>query len=127
MTNRRSKDPDAATAHAHGAQAGVGTTTSRKDEGRSFSSDVVDTDIGAAEGQKRGTFQDSNMSASDNESMRNFRDQIIQNAITASDMATKQVLRSQELAIDRMWNINETDAYATILANRVAEILKGDK
>jgi len=34
-----------------------------------------------------------------------------------------QTLRNADLAADRQWNVNETDAFATILAARVAELL----
>ena len=110
-----------AEASAKTSQAGAGAASDRAD--RSFTRDSVDTDIGGAEAQKRGIVQDSNMSASDNESMRNFRDQIIQNGIAYTEAVRSQILRSQEIAIDRQWNVNETDAFATILADRIAKNL----
>lgn len=39
------------------------------------------------------------------------------------DFGNKAMHRHSEIAADRQWNINETDAYAAILASKVAAIL----
>ena len=123
MTNNR-KDPDVAAAHAHTAQAGSGTASGRKDSDRSLTSDVVDTDIGGAEGQKRSVVAEGHRSLDQQDLMRNYNNQEIQDSINFKASLRAQILRSQELAIDRMWNVNITDAVEAALAGRIAELLK---
>ena len=51
---------------------------------------------------------------------RTFADQIIQNAITLAKQLDAQAVRHGDLAIDRQWNINETDfAARSILSDEV--------
>jgi len=51
---------------------------------------------------------------------RTFADQIIQNAITLAKQLDSQAVRHGDLAIDRQWNINETDfAARSILSDEV--------
>ena len=50
----------------------------------------------------------------------NLATQALQNAVETANMVAKQAVRHSDLAIDRQWNVNETDAFATILAERVA-------
>jgi len=50
--------------------------------------------------------------------------QSLQNAVETANMVGKQAVRHGDIAIDRQWNVNETDAFATILAAKVAEELK---
>jgi hypothetical protein len=45
------------------------------------------------------------------------------NSVHLNNLANHSGQRNNDLATDRQWNINETDAYAVILAERVAEIL----
>ena len=45
------------------------------------------------------------------------------NAVHLNNLVNSASHRHSEIAADRQWNINETDAYAVILAERVAEIL----
>jgi len=59
----------------------------------------------------------------DFDSIRNVSLQLLQNAVTTSDMIAKQAIAHRDIAIDREWNVNETDAYATILAAKIANEL----
>lgn len=42
--------------------------------------------------------------------------QALQNAVETANMVAKQAVRHGDVAIDRQWNINETDNLATIVA-----------
>lgn len=55
---------------------------------------------------------------------QNIANQALQNAVETANMVSKQAVRHADIAIDRQWNVNETDAFATILAAKVAEELK---
>ena len=57
------------------------------------------------------------------EVLRNLSTQALQNAIETANMVGKQAVRHNDLAIDRIWNVNETDAYATILAGKIASLM----
>jgi hypothetical protein len=45
------------------------------------------------------------------------------NAVHLNNLVNSASHRHSEIAADRQWNINETDAYAVILADRIAETL----
>lgn len=63
--------------------------------------------------------------AQDNtEAQRTIANQALQNAVETANMVGKQAVRHGDIAIDRQWNVNETDAYATIMATLIAEKLK---
>jgi len=51
--------------------------------------------------------------------LNNLATQALQNAVETANMVGKQAVRHGDLAIDRQWNVNETD-YAA------AEILRGN-
>lgn len=53
--------------------------------------------------------------------------QALQNAVESANMLSKQAIAHRDIAIDREWNVNETDAYATILAAKIAEALNVKK
>jgi len=58
------------------------------------------------------------------ESIRRSRlafDQITQNAITASDMVTKQAIRHADLAIDRQWNVDEQAGFVAKILNSIQD------
>ena len=65
-------------------------------------------------------------SQNDYDEVRAYSRLALQNAVNNADNLAKQAIAHRDIAIDREWNVNETDAYATILASRVAEILKQD-
>ena len=56
----------------------------------------------------------------------NLTFQLMQNAIETANMISKQAVRHSDLAIDRQWNVNETDAYSTASIKAVADIIKSD-
>ena len=52
--------------------------------------------------------------------LNNLATQALQNAIETANMVSKQAVRHSDIAIDRQWNVNETDyAASTILNNQV--------
>jgi hypothetical protein len=61
------------------------------------------------------------------QNQRAISDQALQNAVETANMVGKQAVRHGDIAIDRQWNINETDTMATILASKVAEELNKSK
>ena len=55
---------------------------------------------------------------------QNIANQALQNAVETANLVGKQAVRHAELAIDRQWNVNETDALATALAAKISDNLK---
>lgn len=56
----------------------------------------------------------------------NLTTQLLQNAIETANMLSKQAVRHVDLATDRIWNINETDAYSVQAIKAVADILRSE-
>jgi len=55
--------------------------------------------------------------------LNNLATQALQNAVETANMVGKQAVRHSDIAIDRQWNINETDNMAAIIAAAVAKAL----
>lgn len=53
----------------------------------------------------------------------NLSTQLLQNAIETANMVSKQAVRHADLATDRIWNINETDAYSVAGIKAIADLL----
>ena len=70
-------------------------------------------------------FQDISLIAArrsqiDFDGIRNVSLQALQNAVETANMIGKQAVAHRDIAIDREWNVNETDAFATVLAAKIA-------
>jgi hypothetical protein len=55
--------------------------------------------------------------------LNNLATQALQNAVETANMVGKQAVRHSDIAIDRQWNVNETDNMAAIVAAAVAKAL----
>ena len=55
--------------------------------------------------------------------LNNLATQALQNAVETANMVGKQAVRHSDIAIDRQWNVNETDNMAAIIAVQVAKAL----
>jgi hypothetical protein len=53
----------------------------------------------------------------------NLAVQALQNAVETANMVSKQAVRHSDFAIDRQWNLNETDVSAAALLARLVERL----
>ncbi len=111
-----------------------------------FDSRTVDSDIGTTEGwaefrarvaedmhqakmvgvHHAQTFWDRMMDMSMNHmaQLNAAHARAVENAADSANLVNKQAVAHRDLAIDRIWNINETDAEAVVLATRVAENTK---
>ena len=54
----------------------------------------------------------------------NLQTQILQNAIENANALAKRMISQFDLADDRKWNVNETDAYSVQALKAVADILR---
>ena len=97
---------------ASGSTGQVGSTVGSDRIDRSFIATTTDTDVGSAEAQKRGVAADSNYSSNHQQTLQQLSVQSLQNAIETANMVSKQALRHGDVAIDKQWNINETDFIA---------------
>ena len=61
------------------------------------------------------------------DTLDNLMAQALQNAIETANMVSKQAVRHSDIAIDRQWNINETDNMAAVVAAVMAEMAKQGK
>jgi hypothetical protein len=68
----------------------------------------------------------SDAQQSDNERQK-LANLSLANAIENANALSKQMIAHNELARDRQWNVNETDAYSTILASKIAKELNKAK
>jgi hypothetical protein len=54
--------------------------------------------------------------ARNSENVANLAQQALQNAVETANLVSKQAVRHADVAIDRQWNLNETDQLAAIVA-----------
>jgi BMFP domain-containing protein YqiC len=76
-------------------------------------------------------FQDISLAAArrsqnDYDEVRAYSRLALQNAVNNADLLAKQAIAHRDIAIDREWNVNETDAYATVLAAKIAQELNDE-
>jgi hypothetical protein len=61
------------------------------------------------------------------DTLDNLVTQALQNAIETANMVSKQAVRHADIAIDRQWNVNETDNMSAVVAAVMAEMAKQNK
>lgn len=128
MTAKSKADVDQATAGASGAAVGAdqqsaGATGATYSEGgnKQYADVAVEEAISTTSASQANYSQLAVQRALKNQDVfDNLTTQLLQGAIETANMISKQAVRHGDLAIDRQWNVNETDAYSTILAERIA-------
>ena len=131
MTAKAKADTDQATSGASGAAAGSDQQTAGSVGGaygesgnKQYADVAVEEAISTTSAAQANYSQLAVQRALKNQdTFDNLTTQLLQNAIETANMISKQAVRHGDLAIDRQWNVNETDAYATILAERIAKRL----
>ena len=134
MVAKSKADVDQATAGASGASVGAdqqtagaqGVTTGYSDVGFKSQTDVaVEEAISTTSASQSNYSHFAVQRALHNQGvLDNLTTQLLQNAIESANMVSKQAVRMMDLAADRQWNVNETDAYSVQALKAVADILR---
>ena len=67
----------------------------------------------------------ANVGAQDHlEDVRTIRLSMLKSMAENADFASKQYLETNKLGSDRMWNVNETDAFSVLLNKSVSDAIK---
>lgn len=134
MTARSKADVDQATAGAAGASVGADQQSAGAAGGvYSEGGHKAHTDVGVEEAISQNSSSQSNYSQlavqralRSQDVLDNLTNQLLQNAIETANMISKQAVRHADLATDRIWNINETDAYSVQAIKAVADLIRGE-
>lgn len=121
MTAKSKADTDVAEAGAGASGVVTGQATGQS-TGNTFSETghKAATDVNTEESISTYNGYGVNRALKQMDVIDNLTTQLLQGAIETQNMVSKQAVRHSDLAIDRQWNVNETDAFATILAERIA-------
>lgn len=125
MTARSKADVDQATAGASGAAVGADQQTAGATGGTfSETGHKAATDVNTEEAISSYNGFAVQRALRNQDVFDNLTTQLLQNAIETANMLSKQAVRHVDLATDRIWNVNETDAYSVQAIKAVADILR---
>jgi ribosome assembly protein YihI (activator of Der GTPase) len=132
MVARAQSDVDQATSGASGAAVGSDQQTAGSTGGTfSETGHKASTDVAVEEAISQNSSSQSNYSQlsvqralRSQDVLDNLTNQLLQNAIETANMLSKQAVRHADLATDRIWNVNETDAYSVAAIKAIAEIVR---
>jgi len=132
MVAKSKADVDQATAGASGAAVGADQQTAGAVGGAyGESGNKQYADVAVEEAISTTSASQSNYShfavqrALQNQGvLDNLTHQFLQNAIETANMVSKQAVRMMDLAADRQWNVNETDAYSVQALKAVADLIR---